>query len=111
MRFRIFQSMEVGDHGAPTPPAAELVEEALRQELDLATIPVLPMEAHLVLDALAELVQEAVLLLPQKQDPVTQIPALETAAPTPTTGPAAPNTIHAVMERGTVILTQTVVAA
>ena len=89
MRFRIFQSMEVGDPGAPTPHAAELVVEAHREELDLATIPVLPMEAHLVLDALAELVQEAVLLLPQKQDPATQTHA-QGAAPTPMTGPAAP---------------------
>ena len=57
--------MEVGDHGAPTPPAAELAEEAVRQELDLATILVLHMEAHLVLD------------LPQTQDPATQIHVLE----------------------------------
>merc|ERR1719229_171768 len=45
------QSMEVGGPGAPIPPAAELVEEAHREELDLATTPVLHTEAHLVLDA------------------------------------------------------------
>ena len=60
MRLRIFQSMEAGDPGAPTTHAAELVEEAHREELDLATIPVLPMEAHLVLD------------LPQNQEPAAQ---------------------------------------
>ena len=59
MRSRIFQSMEVGDPGAPTRPAAEIVVEAHREELDLATIPVLHMEAHLVRD------------LPQTQDPAT----------------------------------------
>jgi len=35
----------------------------------------------------------------------------EIATPTTTTGPAAPDTINAMMERGTVILTLTVVAA
>ena len=59
MRFRIFQSMEVGDPGAPTTHAAEIVVEALREDIDLATTPVLHTEAHLVLD------------LPQNQDPAT----------------------------------------
>ena len=64
------QSMEVGDHGAPTPHAAELVVEAHRQEVDHATIPVQQMEAHLVLDLLHKLL------------PVTQTPAPKTATPT-----------------------------
>ena len=148
------QSMEVGDHGAPTPPAAELVEEALRQELDLATIPVLHMEAHLVLDLLqtqvpviqtrvqemeigdpgapmapaAELAVEAhgeeldlattpvqlteahlVQDLPRTQDPATQTPALQIAAPTLMTGPAANPTKDAV--KGTETATMTMTAA
>ena len=64
------QSMEVGDHGAPTPHAAELVVEAHRQEVDHATIPVQQMEAHLVLDLL------------HIEVPVTQTPAPKTATPT-----------------------------
>ena len=59
MRSRIFQSMEVGDPGAPTPPVAEIVVVALREELAIVTTPVQPMEAHLVQD------------LPQTQDPAT----------------------------------------
>ena len=59
MRLRIFQSMEVGDPGVPTTHAAEIVVEAHREELDLATTPVLHTEAHLVRD------------LPQTQDPAT----------------------------------------
>ena len=51
--------MEAGDPGAPTTHAAEIVVEAHREELDLATTPVLHMEAHLVRD------------LPQTQDPAT----------------------------------------
>ena len=59
MRLRIFQSMEAGDPGAPTTHAAEIVVEALREDIDLATTPVLHTEAHLVRD------------LPQNQDPAT----------------------------------------
>ena len=59
MRSRIFQSMEVGDPGVPTTHAAEIVVEAHREELDLATTPVLHMEAHLVRD------------LPQTIEPAT----------------------------------------
>ena len=59
MRSRIFQSMEVGDPGAPTTHAAEIVVEALREELAIVTTPVQHMEAHLVRD------------LPQTQDPAT----------------------------------------
>ena len=99
------QSMEVGDPGAPMALAAELAEEAHREDIDLATTPVQQMEAHLVLDALAELVQEAVLLLPQKQDPVTRTPAPETAAPTPTTGHAAHPPTAAMKERETATVT------
>ena len=51
--------MEVGDPGAPTTHAAEIVVEALREDIDLATTPVLHTEAHLVQD------------LPQNQDPAT----------------------------------------
>ena len=59
MRSRIFQSMEAGDPGAPTTHAAEIVVVALREDIDLATTPVLHTEAHLVRD------------LPQTQDPAT----------------------------------------
>ena len=103
------QLMEVGGPGAPTIRAAELVVEAHREDTAIVTGPVQQMEVLIVQDALVELVQEVVLLLPQKQDPVTPTPAPETAAPTPTTGHAAPPPTPVV--RGTETVTGTATAA